>query len=101
MRWDGKPFGTASAYGQTAQFGQQRTDATEGTYGLKKSYLMSTPKAEFAPMNGGGFQQFLQAWQVRASAAAASATASTVAAFCPFTPLSAPPRYVSRFCPPS
>ena len=65
VRWDGKPFGTASAYGQTAQFGQQREDATEGTYGLKKSYLMSTPKAEFAPMNGGSFQQFLQTWQVR------------------------------------
>ncbi|KAL1496239.1 hypothetical protein AB1Y20_016202 [Prymnesium parvum] len=63
VRWDGKPAGTTSDFGCTSRFGTVSQDAAEGTYGLKRTYVLSTPAAEFAPMNVGPYNQFLQIWQ--------------------------------------
>jgi len=47
-RWGGK---VTSEYGQTSKFGQQRIDnQAVGTYGLKRSYVMDTPAAQFPPL---------------------------------------------------
>ncbi|KAL3895918.1 MAG: hypothetical protein SGPRY_013393 [Prymnesium sp.] len=63
VRWDGKRDGAVSSFGCTSRFGMQREDGSEGTHGIKRSYLQSTPAAEFAPMNAGQYNQFIQVWQ--------------------------------------
>lgn len=48
VRWDGKRDGAVSSFGCTSRFGMQREDGSEGTHGIKRSYLQVC--SESAPL---------------------------------------------------
>ena len=65
--------------GKESRFGPQIDDDAEiGTYGLKRSYTIETPRIEYAPANFDRVSEFTDSWQVATKAALGTAVAAPV-----------------------
>jgi hypothetical protein len=76
-RWSGE---VTSEFGMTSAFGQQQQDSDlVGTYGLKRSYIRDTPKAEYPPLLRSEYAGMVERFQAAQQSLAAGMLATPAA----------------------